>query len=84
MKLDKVKFALAAGIVWGLGMFFLTLFVKDFGIGWGMLLAVGSLYIGDVPTWGGAFIGLILGFCDAFVGAFIFVWIYNALLGKLE
>lgn len=84
MKLDKVKFALAAGIVCGLGVFFLTLLVKDWGIGWGMLIAVSSFYIGDVPTWGGAFIGLILGFCDAFIGAFIFAWIYNALLGKKE
>ena len=82
MKLNKVMFALAAGIVWGLAVFFLTLIVKDFGIGIGMLLAVGSLYVGDIPTWGGAFIGLILAFCDAFIGAFIFAWIYNALIGK--
>ena len=83
MKLNVKAFALACGILWAFGVFFLT---------WWLILLEGPktegcllnrIYRGYTITPIGSIIGAIWGFFDAGIGGFIFAWLYNLLAGKL-
>ncbi|MCR4280609.1 MAG: bacteriophage holin [Candidatus Komeilibacteria bacterium] len=75
--LNANNMGLAAGIVWGVGAFLLGLAATY--LDWGVMLvdALGSLYIGYAATLGGAFLGLIWGFVDAYVAGLVMIWLYN-------
>lgn len=79
MKLNASKFALAAGIVWGLCMFVMTLISVQNGYGADFLHLIAGIYPGYTITGGGSVIGLIYGFLDAGIGGYIFAWLYNTL-----
>ena len=77
MKLNVKAFSLTAGILWGVALFLLTIWFICFGYPGGTLSLLGKVYLGYSVTWGGAFIGLIWGFVDAYIGGLIFAWLYN-------
>jgi hypothetical protein len=83
MKLNIKAFALACGLIWGFGVFFLT---------WWLIMLEGSnpagcflnrVYWGYTMTPIGSLIGAAWGFVDAGIGGAIFAWLYNLLVGKM-
>lgn len=81
MKLDALKFGLACGIVWSVGVLLLPLMGLIGGYGSALVKAIGSLYIGYEPTVGGAVLGAIWAFFDVGIFALIIALIYNKLVG---
>lgn len=77
MKLDVKAVALAAGIVWGLALFLLTLWFLVNGYSGQLLNKLGGVYFGYSVSIGGAFVGLIWGFLDGAIGGAVFGWLYN-------
>ena len=83
MKLSIRAFALTCGLVWGLGLFFITWWIIAFdGQQPGITNFISQVYRGYELTTIGSLIGLAWGFCDGLVGGIIFAWIYNLLAGK--
>jgi hypothetical protein len=78
-KLCTCAFGLAGGILWGLAIFVLTLISVWTGYANDLLTMVMGIYLGYEITILGAFIGLIYGFIDGFIGFAIFAWFYNLL-----
>jgi hypothetical protein len=78
--LDPKAFGLAAGIMWGAMMLIMTVLAIYTGYGAGLMTAISKLYPGYTVSFGGAIIGTVFGFIDAFVGCYIFAWLYNKLL----
>ena len=76
MKLNAVKFGIAAGLVWGIYVFAISL-IAETGYALGLVQALGQLYIGDSASLGGAFLGFIYGFLDAFIGFYLIGLFYN-------
>jgi len=77
-KLDAKAFGLAGGILWAAVCFLLGLSaMSGWGAEWVTLLA--NIYKGYNATFGGAIIGALWGFVDAFIGLWIFAWLYNKL-----
>ena len=81
MKLDALKFGLAAGILWALAVLCLGI-IDMWGWGGGLVKGLGSLYIGYQAGIGGAVLGMIWAFFDGGIGALILALIYNKLLGS--
>ena len=84
MKLNIKSFALTCGIIWGLGLFFLTLWFIAFDGPTGEPTLIGKLYRGYTVSPIGSVIGLIYAFFDASIGGAIFAWLYNRLAGCAE
>ena len=80
MKLNIKALALAAGILWGAGMFLTgiaNMMYSDYAVKF--LEVMASIYPGYQPGTGftSVIIGAIYGFVDAAIGVAIFGWIYN-------
>jgi hypothetical protein len=82
MKVRVRALALAMGIVWGLGIFGVTLWAIAAQRGL-TLSHLGGYYIGYTVTFGGAFLGLIWGFANGCVVGALLAWAYNGLQGAL-
>ena len=81
MKLNIKSFALACGIMWGLGLFFLTWWIIAFDGITRDPTFIGKLYRGYTVSPLGSVIGLVYAFFDASIGGAIFAWLYNKLAG---
>lgn len=81
MKLHSAKFGLAFGILWAAATLIMGLTSTFWGYGNAWVEFIGTMYIGYAPTIVGAIIGMVWGFFDAFIGAFLLAWIYNKLVG---
>ena len=79
MKLHIGSFALTCAIVWGFGLFFLTVWIMTFEGATRELTIIGYIYRGYNISLPGALWGLLWGFVDGLVGGAIFAWIYNLL-----
>ena len=77
MKLNVKAFALACGVVWGLGLFFLTWWIIAFDGATGEITLIGRLYRGYSISPLGSIVGLIWAFVDGLIGGAIFAWLYN-------
>jgi hypothetical protein len=84
MKLNVKAFALTCGIIWGLGLFFITWWVIFFEGMAGDILPIGYVYRGYCVSVSGSFIGLAWGLIDGIIGGAIFAWLYNTLTEKCE
>ena len=84
MRLNVKAFALAGGILWGLGLFLFTWWVIAFDGATGEPTLVGRLYRGYAISPVGSMIGLIWAFFDGLIGGALFAWLYNVLAGKKE
>lgn len=82
MKLNVKAIALSSGIIWGLGLFFLTWWIIAFEGQTGEQTFIGMLYRGYNISAMGSIIGLIWGFADGLIGGFIFAWLYNKIVSK--
>lgn len=80
MKLDRKAFGLAAGILWGLGVFLCTLWAVYLGGGEHLAL-LGKFYLGYSISVLGALVGLVWGFVDGFICGWLFAWLYNRFAG---
>ena len=79
--IKPVQFGTAAGIIWGLCIFICTILAIYTGYSEAFLNVMKSVYVGYKICWGGAFLGLLYGFIDGFVGFGLIAWIYNLLCG---
>lgn len=77
LRLSICNLGMAVGIVWGVSAFLLAILSMHFNYGTPVVRLLSSVYIGYVSTFGGAFIGLLWGFVDGFVGGALIAWIYN-------
>jgi len=82
MKLNVKAFALACGILWGLGLFVLTWWVIAFDGSTSEITMIGRLYRGYTISPLGSLLGLLYGFIDAFIGGAILAWLYNRIAGR--
>jgi len=82
MKLNAKALALTSGILWGLAVFIITIWLLISGSEGHTISLLGKFYIGYCLSWGGAFIGLIWGFVDGLICGFIFAWLYNLFIPK--
>lgn len=73
-------FGLACGILWGIIVFIMTLIASYTAYGSGFLVILESVYPYYLISIPGAFIGLIYGFIDGFIGGAVFAWLYNKFL----
>ncbi|MDE1873539.1 MAG: hypothetical protein KGI04_00240 [Candidatus Micrarchaeota archaeon] len=71
--------ALAAGTLWGLGVFGLGIISTATGGTYGaqFISTFGSVYLGYAPTLLGSVIGGILAFIDGAIAGAIFGWVYT-------
>ncbi len=83
MKLNVKALALAGGLVWGLGLFFLTWWVIMLDGATGEATLIGRLYRGYSISPAGSVIGLAWGLADGAIGGAIFAWLYNWLTDRL-
>ena len=79
MKLNVKAFALACGLIWGLGLFALTWWIILFDGSTGEATLIGSVYRGYSISAQGSLIGLAWALVDGFVGGAILAWLYNLL-----
>lgn len=82
MRLNVRALGLAGGIVWGLAIFLTTYWFLVLGHGGTMLSKLSNVYLGYSVTWYGAFVGLVWGFVDGFIGGALLAWLYNKFAGK--
>lgn len=82
MNLDKKSFALAGGILWSAGMFILTWLALLFDYGDGLMVWLQNVYLGYTVTPLGSVVGAVWGFADAFIGLYVFAWLYNKINSK--
>ena len=82
MKLNVKAVALSSGLIWGLGLFFMTWWIIAFEGQTGEQTIIGMVYRGYNISTMGSFIGLIWGFFDGLIGGFIFAWLYNCFASK--
>ena len=76
-KLHVLAFSLACGLTWALGVLTLALLSMWTRLGGAMIRLLGDIYIGTASTWQGALIGFLWAFTDGFIGALVFVSLYN-------
>ncbi len=79
MKLNKLAFALAVGIVWGLIVFLVTNIDLMRGGTGEHLSRLAQIYVGYTVSFLGRIIGLLWGFVTMFLAGWIVAWLYNRL-----
>jgi hypothetical protein len=84
MKLNPKAFGLTCGIFWGAGLFSLTWWIMAFEGPSKKPTPLSRLYRGYTISPAGSVVGLVWGFCDAFVGGLSFAWLYNELVPHSE
>jgi len=84
MKLNIKAFGLACGIIWGLGLFFLTWWIMAFSGATNEATLIGRLYIGYRISPAGSIIGLVWASLDGLIGGLIFAWLYNLITSRLS
>ncbi len=84
MKLNVKAFALACGLVFGFGLFFLTWWIIVFDGATGEATFIGRLYRGYTISPKGSIIGLVWAFFDWLIGGAIFAWLYNVIAGRMS
>lgn len=82
MKLNVKAFSLTSGLLWGIGLFFLTWWIILFDGASQEITLIGRVYRGYSISTAGSFIGLLWGFVDGLIGGAIFAWLYNRIVSK--
>ncbi|MCF7838857.1 MAG: bacteriophage holin [Candidatus Marinimicrobia bacterium] len=77
MKLSIKAFALACGLVWGVGLLVLTWWIILFDGASGASTFIGKIYRGYNISPMGSVIGLVWGLVDGAIGGAVFAWVYN-------
>jgi len=84
MKLNIRAFALTCGILWGLGLFFLTWWIIAFDGATGAPTLIGRVYRGYTISPIGSVLGLVYAFFDGLIGGAVFALLYNKMAGPTE
>ncbi len=79
MKFKVLAFAFTCALLWGFGLFFITLWIILIDGPSSDPTFIGRFYRGYNMTVVGSFFGLIWAFVDGFIGGAIFSWLYNRL-----
>ncbi|MBN2170615.1 MAG: bacteriophage holin [Candidatus Krumholzibacteriota bacterium] len=82
MRLNVRAFALACGLLWGVGLFLATWWIILFDGASSGSLFLGRLYRGYTVTPIGSLIGLVWALVDGFIGGALLAWLYNLLGGS--
>ena len=82
--LNPLAAALAMGLAWSLSLFVITLVSAQTGFMGNFLHLMEDVYPWYVVTNTGAFIGLVWGFLDGFIGTYVMVALYNFFVKKLK
>jgi hypothetical protein len=82
MRLNVRAFALACGLLWGLGLFVLTWWIILFDGPSSDPTFLGRVYRGYEVTAVGSVVGLAWALVDGAIGGAVFAWLYNALAGS--
>ena len=75
------NFGLAGGILWAVFLVAFSLINMVFGYGPMWISFIGDVYIGYQITLFGIIAGGVWAFFDAFIGLYLFAWLYNKLNG---
>ncbi|HID96054.1 MAG TPA: hypothetical protein EYP53_08380 [Candidatus Latescibacteria bacterium] len=81
MTLDAKALGLATGIIMGAAIFVATIWVQAAG-GGSLLGQLSRFYFGYSVGIGGAFLGLLYGFIDGFIGGWLLALLYNKFSGS--
>jgi hypothetical protein len=84
MKFNNKAFGLTCGLLWGLGVFFLTWWVILFEGTTHDLLVIGHIYRGYNVSPMGSLIGMLYGFVDGGIGGLVFSWLYNVISTRVK
>jgi len=84
MKLSVKAFALAFGLIWGFGLFFLTWWIMAFDGATGEVMFIGRVYRGYNISPTGSLIGLVWALIDGSIGGAIFAWLYNLIVSRIS
>ncbi len=84
MKLNIKAFALTCGMLWAVGLFFLTWWLIAFGGPTGQHTFISKVYLGYTVSPIGSVVGFVYAFCDALIGGAIFAWLYNKMAGSTD
>jgi hypothetical protein len=77
-RLNTKAVALALGIMWSLGVLFMSMTaVTTESYLHNVVEFLSTVYLGYSLSIGGIITGMIWGFFDAAIGGFIFAWLYN-------
>jgi len=79
MKFNVKAFGLTCGLLWGLGVFFLTRWIIFLEGPTHDLFVLGHIYRGYATRPLGGLIGLVYGLADGGVGGVVFARLYNVL-----
>ena len=82
MKLNVMAFALACGLVCGVGLFLVTWWVIILDGATNEATIIARVYRGYSISAGGSFIGLLWGLVDGAICGAIFAWLYNLFVTK--
>lgn len=82
MKLNVKAFALACGLIWGLGLFLLTWWLIAIEGVTEEVPFIGRIYRGYNISPLGSVIGLIWALIDGAIGGAIFAWLYNLISSR--
>ncbi|MDF1544427.1 MAG: bacteriophage holin [bacterium] len=77
MSLNVKAMALTIGLIWGLGLFFITWWIILFDGATSEPTIIGSVYRGYEISALGSLIGLAWGLVDGAIGGAVFAWLYN-------
>ena len=76
-RLNPKACGLAFGILWAAGVVFMGLLAMVCSWAQPFVNVLSAMYVGYSATIVGCLIGAIWGFLDAFIGGFLFAWLYN-------
>ena len=79
MRLNVKAYALTTGLLWSVGVFFMTWWIIFFDGSTGEKMLLGRFYRGYNISATGSLIGFIWALPDGIIGGAIFAWLYNAL-----
>ncbi len=78
--LNQNALGLSMGILWGVGLFLLSVTSMFWGYGTEFVDMMGTLYLGaGSGSWAAAGLTLVWGFVDGFVCGWLLGWLYNRL-----
>ena len=87
MRLNVPAFALTAGLLWALAIFFvqaLNALLPPYGGGFLVLLSSIYPYYRPEDSFAYVLLGMLYGFVDGAVGAAVFAWVYNKFTERLR
>jgi hypothetical protein len=79
IRLNVKAFAVACGLIWGIGLFVLTWWIMAFDGATGQTTLIGQVYRGYSISPLGSLIGLVWATPDGLIGGALFAWLYNVI-----